>query len=78
METNDVVVKPGIWSHYTGAHFEVIGVAIGSYLYGEAVIYRGLGSGQLYYRAVSDFLSEEMIDGTLVPKFVWLTDSNQA
>lgn len=65
-------VRPGIWSHYSGAQFEVIGVAVGSYLMGEVVVYRG---SLLYYRPISNFLGSEEVGGVMVPRFTFVRDN---
>lgn len=77
METT--IVRPGIWSDLTGMRFEVIGVATGRSLDDEVVVYRGVRSGKLFYRPVENFLGEVEVDaeGTLVPRFTWVTYSNQ-
>lgn len=68
-------VRPGIWSHYSGAQFEVIGVAVGSYLMGEVVVYRSTRKNILYYRPISNFLGSEEVGGVMVPRFTFVRDN---
>ena len=72
MENSKHAVRPGIWTHHSGTKFEVIGIASGSsYVMGDLVIYRGLRSGQLFYRTGDEFLGSEDVDDYTVPRFTF-------
>lgn len=77
METHsNSIVPTGIWANYSGAEFEVIGVASGTAApVGEVVVYRGLRSGHLYYRPLNDFLNTEPRNDVDVPKFTYVREA---
>jgi hypothetical protein len=63
-------VKPGIYEHYKGNRYEVIGVAKHSETLEEMVVYRALyGDGQMWVRPLAMFIEEVEIDGKRIPRF---------
>ncbi|MBI5913382.1 DUF1653 domain-containing protein [Candidatus Azambacteria bacterium] len=63
-------IKPGIYEHYKGNRYEVIGVAQHSETREELVVYRALyGDFDLWVRLVKMFLEEVEVDGNKIPRF---------
>lgn len=68
-------LKPGIYEHYNGKRYEVIGMAKHSETLGEMVVYRALyGSGELWVRPVKMFIEEVELGGKKVPRFKYVGD----
>ena len=67
--------KPGIYEHYKGKRYEVIGVAHHSETLEELVVYRALyeipefGINSLWVRPKKMFMENVMVDGKTVPRF---------
>lgn len=60
----------GIYRHYKGNNYEVIGVARHSEDESELVVYRPLyGERGLWVRPLSMFVEEVLVDGRKVPRF---------
>ncbi len=69
-------LKPGIYQHYKGPRYEVIGVAIHSETLEQLVTYYALDEkteqrGQLYVRPLEMFLETVVVDGKEVPRFTY-------
>lgn len=63
-------LKLGIYEHFKGKRYEVIGVARHSETLEEIVVYRALyGEGGLWVRPLKMFLEEVERDGKRVPRF---------
>ncbi|MFH1683053.1 MAG: DUF1653 domain-containing protein [Candidatus Woesearchaeota archaeon] len=68
-------VRPGIYQHYKGKEYEVVGVAKHSETLEELVIYKALYNteefpfGQLWVRPYKMFLEILEIDGKETPRF---------
>jgi hypothetical protein len=71
-------IKPGVYRHYKGKEYDVFCVAV---LSGTedveksvwAVIYRPrYGEGRLTYRGLEEFLESVDVNGTTVPRFVFV------
>lgn len=65
----------GVWEHYKGKHYEVIGVAHHSETNEELVVYKALyetvyGADSLWVRPKSMFLETIEINGTKRARFV--------
>ena len=71
-------VKPGIYKHFKGKLYEVIGVARHSETLEELVVYRVLyyderfGKNALWVRPKKMFLEHVVVDGKEVPRFKYV------
>jgi len=66
-------LKLGLYEHYKGKQYEVIGVGKHSETLDEIVVYRALdGEKELWIRPLSMFLEEVEIDGIKKPRFRYL------
>ncbi|MDO8573105.1 MAG: DUF1653 domain-containing protein [bacterium] len=65
--------KPGIYEHYKGKQYEVIGIAQHSETLEEIVVYKALyGERGLWVRPLKMFLQEVEIDGKKMPRFKYV------
>lgn len=63
-------LQPGIYEHYKGKRYEVLGVALHSETLEELVVYRALyGERLTWVRPLEMFLEEIEIDGVKKPRF---------
>lgn len=63
-------VKPGMYLHYKGGQYRVIGVARHSETEEELVVYRCLyDNDSLWVRPLAMFVETVMVDGREVPRF---------
>lgn len=62
-------VEPGLYRHFKGGLYDVLGVARQHDKHGEFVVYRARQDGSLYFRGVHEFLSPVLVDGQLQPRF---------
>jgi cyclomaltodextrinase / maltogenic alpha-amylase / neopullulanase len=63
-------MKIGIYKHYKGNSYEVIGVAKHSETLEELVVYRALhGEKKLWVRPKKMFLEDIEVDGRKIPRF---------
>ena len=63
-------MEPGIYRHYKGNRYEVLGVARHSEIEEELVVYRALyGEGGLWVRPLAMFQEAVLADGREVPRF---------
>jgi len=63
---------PGIYRHYKGNDYEVIGLAKHSEDESELVVYRPLyGEGGLWVRPLQMFVEMVEIDGQRLPRFAY-------
>lgn len=68
-------VRPGVYKHFKGGEFKVVGVAKHSETQEEFVVYEHLDDeGGLWIRPVTMFLEEVERDGYKGPRFVWVRD----
>ncbi len=66
-------LKPGIYEHYKGNEYQVIGVALHSETEEELVVYKALYGKELtWVRPLKMFLESVEIDGKLRPRFRYL------
>lgn len=67
--------KLGIYEHFKGNRYEVIGVARHSETLEEMVVYRALyGEYDLWVRPLKMFLEEVEKDGRRIPRFRYVGD----
>jgi hypothetical protein len=63
-------VKTGLYEHYKGNQYEVIGVATHSESLGKLVVYKALyGEEGLWVRPLEMFTEDVEVDGSVVPRF---------
>ncbi len=72
--TTDEEPRPGLYRHYKGGRYEVIGVARHSETKEALVVYRALyepepGEGSLWVRPKAMFLETVVVGGKKVPRF---------
>ena len=65
-------IRPGIWRHFKGNRYQVIGVAKHSETLEPMVVYRALyGEGGLWVRPASMWLEKVERDGRTYQRFVF-------
>ena len=70
MDTQEI--RPGIWRHFKGNRYQVIGVAKHSETLEPMVVYRALyGEGGLWVRPASMWLENVERDGKTYQRFVF-------
>ena len=70
------MVLPGIYRHYKGQHYEVVGVATHSETEEECVVYRALyGARGLWIRPLAMFTESVTKEGVSVPRFSRIDES---
>ena len=70
------MVPPGVYRHYKGQHYEVLGVARHSETEEEFVVYRALyGERGLWIRPVAMFMESVEKDGVFVPRFARIDEN---
>ena len=67
-------IKPGIYEHYKGKRYEVMGVAHHSETLEAVVVYKALyetkwGKTSWWVRPFTMFTSQVLVDGKSVPRF---------
>lgn len=68
-------VIPGVYRHYKGNDYQVLGVAKHSEDESELVVYRPLyGEGSLWVRPLEMFIEDIVVKGQVQPRFAWLRD----
>ncbi len=73
------ILKPGIYRHYKGKEYEVIGIAKHSETLEDMVVYKALyesdkfDKDQLWIRPLSMFVEKVIIDGKEIPRFEYLS-----
>lgn len=66
----DMTISPGVYRHYKGNDYQVIGVARHSETDEELVVYRCLyGDYSLWVRPLSMFVEHVLVDGRETPRF---------
>lgn len=64
------IVVGGIYQHYKGMHYEIIGIARHSESLEELVVYRALyGKNDLWVRPLQMFLDEIVFEDKLLSRF---------
>ena len=68
-------IKPGIWKHFKGNRYRVLGVASHSETLEPMVVYQALyGEGGLWVRPLSMWTEQVERDGYCGPRFVFEED----
>lgn len=63
-------IKPGIYEHYSGKQYDIIGVARHSETLEDMVVYQArYGENDIWVRPYDMFLETVEIDGKKVPRF---------
>ena len=71
MDTQEI--RPGIWRHFKGNRYQVIGVAKHSETLEPMVVYRALyGEGGLWVRPAAMWLETVTRDGVTQPLFTYI------
>lgn len=66
-------IPTGVYRHYKGNNYDVIGVATHSENDTKLVVYRPLyGAGDLWVRPLAIFTESVIVDGQSVPRFARL------
>lgn len=66
-------VKPGLYRHFKGGEYEVIGLAMHSETLEVMVVYKALyGQGLTWVRPRAMFLETVMHEGKEVPRFTYI------
>lgn len=64
------MIQPGIYLHYKGQRYEVLGLACHSETEEELVVYRALyGEHGLWVRPYRMFVEEVSVNGEVLPRF---------
>jgi hypothetical protein len=67
-----MALQPGIYRHYKGQHYRVLGVARHSETEEELVVYQALyGEFGLWVRPAAMFAEHVQIDGRSMPRFAF-------
>ncbi len=68
------MIQPGIYQHYKGNKYEVLGVAMHSETREEFVLYKAVDvEGHHWVRPKSMFLEEVTVDGVSKPRFTYIS-----
>ena len=68
-------IKPGIWKHFKGNRYRVLGVASHSETLEPMVVYQALyGEGGLWVRPLSMWTEQVERDGYCGPRFIFVED----
>ena len=68
-------LKPGIYRHFKGGEYELVGIAHHSETMEDMVVYRALyGEGELWVRPRSMWEETVCRDGVEVPRFTYIGD----
>lgn len=74
---SNLEVKPGIYSHFKGKEYHVIGVGMHSENYEDLVFYQELfGNRELWARPIKMFCATVIKDGKEAPRFEYLREYN--
>ena len=67
------MIKPGIYRHFKGNMYKVIGIATHSESLEEMVVYiPQYGEGKMWVRPLDNFLSKKIVDGEEVERFEFI------
>lgn len=66
-------IQIGVYEHYKGNRYEVIGIAKHSETLEEMVVYRALyGEGHIWVRPIAMFLEDVEVGGKKIPRFKYI------
>jgi hypothetical protein len=70
--------RPGLYRHFKGQHYQVLGVAKHCSTEETLVVYRCLyGDFDLWVRPVAEFCSDVEREGRRLPRFEWLGEGGK-
>jgi hypothetical protein len=70
-------IQPGIYQHYKGNLYQVLGMSRHSETLEEMVVYQALyGTYGLWVRPVDMFMGTLEIEGKPVPRFSWVSEGS--
>ena len=70
--------RPGLYRHYKGLMYEVIGTARHSETLESMTVYRALyGEHGLWVRPAAMFSEEVVINGVRQPRFAWVGEASE-
>lgn len=72
----DIIVN-GIYQHYKGVLYKVIGIASHLETLEKLVIYISLTNDLLWARPISMWCEEIVIDGVIYPRFTYIGDKDE-
>lgn len=73
--SHDMNLKPGVYRHYKGNEYLLIGPAKHSETLEDLVVYKALyGEGAMWVRPAAMFTEELVFDGRIGPRFEWIRD----
>ncbi len=68
-------IRPGLWRHFKGNLYRVIGIALHSETGEEMVVYQALyGQRGLWVRPAAMWLEQVERDGYSGPRFSWVSE----
>lgn len=67
-------LKPGIYEHYKGNQYRVLGVAHHSETHEELVIYQRVDDGGLWARPLEMFVENVEVNGVKRPRFRFMSE----
>ena len=70
-----MTIRPGMYKHYKGNLYQVLGMSRHSETLEEMVVYQALyGSYGLWVRPAALFMGALSVDGVEVPRFAWVSE----
>ncbi|MFA5828612.1 MAG: DUF1653 domain-containing protein [Candidatus Shapirobacteria bacterium] len=77
MSEQALSLKPGIYEHYSGKKYDLVGVAHHSETLEEVVVYRArYGEKLIWVRPLGMFLETVEHEGVIKPRFRYIGDDN--
>jgi len=76
-------IKRGIYRHFKGNFYEVLGTAIHSETLEKFIVYKTLynskkfGKNAIWIRSIKNFAEKVLINGKKIPRFKYLGKSNK-
>lgn len=74
---SEMIPAPGVYRHYKGKEYRVLGIAKHSETFEEFVVYEALyenGISKLWMRPLGMFTEHIVVDGKEIPRFEFLRD----